>query len=273
MKKVKRAPIAAATLREIYLRSGNRCAFPGCSHALVNAEGAFIAQVCHIEAAMPGGERFNPDQTNKQRAAASNLLLLCYEHHVETNDVEMYTVDGMRRIKTEHERVFSDIVGSMLRTVVDHTTLSQPAKATKLASINSVLGWNQCNEELEPLIEELDVLAAKLSQVPQQSRSLLAILVKRSQKSPVGDYEVALVPDVMNAASLNMREMRNLNSSLDMFNFTFDDGNTDFGVEAIGLSTLPDSGWNFWRDLKRYCRKRKLPIEALIINLDFSILD
>lgn len=35
MEKVKRISPTAATLRELYILSGNRCAFPGCNHEMM----------------------------------------------------------------------------------------------------------------------------------------------------------------------------------------------------------------------------------------------
>ncbi len=51
-------------LRELYLKSGNQCAFPACNNLMMNKDGDFVVVVCHIEAAMPGGERFNKNKTN-----------------------------------------------------------------------------------------------------------------------------------------------------------------------------------------------------------------
>jgi hypothetical protein len=39
--------------------------------------GVFIGQLCHIEAAEEGGQRFNERMTNEERRAFENLLLLC----------------------------------------------------------------------------------------------------------------------------------------------------------------------------------------------------
>ena len=61
---VKRLAPRGETLRELFLKSGNLCAFPGCASLMMNAEGVFVGQVCHIEAAEVGGERFNPSMTN-----------------------------------------------------------------------------------------------------------------------------------------------------------------------------------------------------------------
>ena len=59
----------AEVLRALFARSGNRCAFPGCNAVLVNERNQFVANVCHIEAAEEGGERFNPLQSDEIGAA------------------------------------------------------------------------------------------------------------------------------------------------------------------------------------------------------------
>ena len=93
-------------IRGLFARSGNQCAFPKCSQLLVNDRNRFIGHVCHIEAANPGGERYNSNQTDDDRSAYDNLLLMCYPHHVETDEVDVYTVEKLREIKLEHESNF-----------------------------------------------------------------------------------------------------------------------------------------------------------------------
>lgn len=94
------------TLRALFARSGNQCAFPGCTHPLVNGDNLFIAQVCHIEAASSGGERFNPDSDDEYRRSYENLILLCYPHHIETDDVDRYPVEKLKEMKLNHEQLF-----------------------------------------------------------------------------------------------------------------------------------------------------------------------
>lgn len=98
-----RKPNLTEVLREIFALSGNKCAFPNCNHQLINEEGIYVAQICHIEAANPKGQRYNPDQNDEERRYASNLLLLCHEHHKVTDDVTKYTVDVLKQMKKEHE--------------------------------------------------------------------------------------------------------------------------------------------------------------------------
>lgn len=101
-----RLPIKTDVLRALFARSGNQCAFPGCTAALVNEKNQFIAQVCHIEAAEAGGERFNAGKTDEQRRQYENLILLCYPHHIETDDVKTFPVERLREIKVAHEATF-----------------------------------------------------------------------------------------------------------------------------------------------------------------------
>lgn len=93
-------------LRALFARSGNQCAFPGCTQSLINDKNKFIAQVCHIEAASEGGERFNPEGNDEHRRSYENLLILCYPHHIETDDVEEYPANRLQQIKRDHEQLF-----------------------------------------------------------------------------------------------------------------------------------------------------------------------
>lgn len=101
-----RLPPKTDVLRALFARSGNQCAFPGCTQPLVNEKNKFIAQVCHIEAASEGGERYNPSGNDEYRRSYENLVILCYPHHIETNDVGEYPAERLLKIKREHEQRF-----------------------------------------------------------------------------------------------------------------------------------------------------------------------
>lgn len=95
------------TLRALFAKSGNKCAFPGCKHLIINHKNQLIGEVCHIEAAEEGGERYNPNQSDEDRRHYDNLILLCHEHHVETNDVHEYTVSKLKEMKRLHEEKYN----------------------------------------------------------------------------------------------------------------------------------------------------------------------
>jgi len=97
------------TQKKLFALSGNRCAFPGCDLKFVNDED-LVAAVCHIEAASPGGQRFNPKQTDEQRRQLDNLILLCPNHHVFTDNVDKYPVQTLRDMKEAHEARIEELL-------------------------------------------------------------------------------------------------------------------------------------------------------------------
>ncbi len=91
------------TVRILFGLSHNQCAFPNCNKELVNRNNAKDSNICHIEAANETGERYNPEMTDKERADYPNLIALCIQHHDETDDVEKYTVEVLKQMKSDHE--------------------------------------------------------------------------------------------------------------------------------------------------------------------------
>lgn len=56
----KRLAAKSETLRELFLRSGNLCTYPGCNRLMLSESGKFVGQLCHIEAAgVPTGDYCN----------------------------------------------------------------------------------------------------------------------------------------------------------------------------------------------------------------------
>lgn len=115
--RVKRLTPKPETIRRLFLLSGNQCAYPGCSHPIILDDGTYVGEICHIRAAEKGGERFDINQTNESRRHFDNLMLMCMDHHVLTNDVAQFTPERMRQMKAEHEQRFK--IG--LATMMDST--------------------------------------------------------------------------------------------------------------------------------------------------------
>jgi hypothetical protein len=122
-----RKSILDSTIKRLYALSGNRCAFPGCTITFVDTENDTknLSNICHIEAAEPGGERYNPSSNDDERRGFENLILLCPTHHAETDNVSQYTVEVLRKMKQEHEaKMLQPEVlqkySSALNIVIDH---------------------------------------------------------------------------------------------------------------------------------------------------------
>ncbi len=92
-----------ATIKRLFAVSGNQCAFPGCSTPLV-VSGTVTGEVCHIRARSPDGPRYDPTQTDEERHAFENLVLMCPVHHrIVDADPGTYTVEKLLGIKARHE--------------------------------------------------------------------------------------------------------------------------------------------------------------------------
>lgn len=107
MKKYSRK-ISIDTLKFLLARSGNQCAFSDCSHPIFDDNNLFIAQLCHIEAVSPNGQRYNPNKTDEEINSHDNLVFLCYRHHKVTDNVDLYPIPKLKEIKTNHEAKFKE---------------------------------------------------------------------------------------------------------------------------------------------------------------------
>jgi len=101
-----RLSLSSTVVKRLFAYSGNECAYPNCILPMANDK-TILGQICHIEAAEKGGERFNDKSNDKYRRSFDNLILMCAHHHNVTNDVDNYTVEKLTEIKKAHENRFS----------------------------------------------------------------------------------------------------------------------------------------------------------------------
>jgi hypothetical protein len=90
-------------VKRLFAASGNRCAFPKCNlHIAIGTE--LIGEICHIRGRRPNSPRHDPQQTDSDRHAFENLILLCANHHKVIDDDEVsYPVARLQKIKADHE--------------------------------------------------------------------------------------------------------------------------------------------------------------------------
>jgi len=166
------------TIKKLYGRSGNRCAFPDCNVTFLDSEkDTNYSNICHIEDANPGG-RYNPNMTDKERADYKNLILLCPNHHIETNDTDKYKKEVLLEMKRVHEdKVLQNLSEkgllvkhpSILSIVISHIGVSMfdeysedvigtaPDPERKI-QYNKVVRY-------KPIIEECKVYHGKLNKI------------------------------------------------------------------------------------------------------------
>jgi hypothetical protein len=281
--KAKRLTPKGDTLRQLFLKSGNLCAFPGCGSLMMNAAGDFIGQLCHIEAAERGGERFNPNMSNEDRRQAANLMMMCYEHHQVTNDVVRFPVAKLREMKAAHERRFSHPDRAILETLKDWTEDDKPTQVLNLRRLDRVLEWNLPAEELQEAVDELNEYVASLRNVPIELRRFLGAVAKRTAKMantrvvgrPIGAHATSiLISDLRGALRLAERTIGDKANQLDRYGLgDVDEMDTVLGPKpSVRIFDLK-SGWPLWSDLIRFCELASESLEAFTDDLNFGRLD
>ncbi len=168
------------TLKKLFALSGNQCAFPGCIKTLVNTGNAKDSNICHIEAANEDGERYRESMCDKERADYNNLILLCVQHHTETDDVEKYTVVNLKQMKEEHEAKIALLIlgrsSSMLKFAVDKisriglstlksTDVTKSFNITDKLNHNGVTIKRRIINELKVYYHKLNILYDELDKV------------------------------------------------------------------------------------------------------------
>lgn len=195
---------SGATLRALLAKSGNQCAFPGCVAELVTDDNLYVGELCHIEAAEPGGPRYNPDSSDDDRRAYRNLVLLCHAHHRRVDsDPSKWTSAWLREIKASHEtgflrnpfKVDESVIFQMERDIEEYWDAvlqgrdrhPVPDLAVRLdVGADGLAVFRRLAESIERLSSILDRLSLSDHQLPGELREFLQRI----------GYDVAVLDDV-----------------------------------------------------------------------------
>lgn len=277
----KRLAPSLSTLRELFLKSGNLCAFPGCEKLMMNADGVFIGQVCHIEAAEKDGERFNSSMTNEQRRDVSNLMLMCYEHHQVTNDVDRFTVEILRGYKRDHESRFSRPDRAILERLTDWTRLDEPSEAQNLKRFNQVIPAGLTEEELRGSAQLLNSLVTRLKVVPVDVRRFVGAVALRMYRvkhtNAVQTHfrvsDAILASDLRGAFRVGDAAIAQRAKELEAYGLGGITEIYDGEMEHPAVFLRRIEGWPFWLELAEFCEKAPESMDAFTVDLDFGRLD
>lgn len=273
----KRLTPTKTTIRKLFALSGNLCAFPGCVHLLIDADGEFIGQVAHIEAAEPGGERFNPTMTNEQRRHPDNLVLLCYEHHIKTNDEKVWTVEKLKKIKADHERRFQNPEKAILAGLKDWTQSDELILPKNLDGMLKALDSPFLDadraEDKERYLEAVLKFLGEYKNVPHDTRLFLGAVVERmltvekNGLTNVGTHRTSIPADDVRAAlNLSLAKLRRNCEALDLYGL----GGLDEGFGGYEISIRHIYDVPFWYEVLEYCKKAHHSFKTYYLDLDFS---
>lgn len=281
---VERLQPKMTVLRQLFLHSGNFCAYPECNTQLVDRDGDFMADVCHIEAAEVGGQRFNPSMTNEQRREFSNLILLCGAHHKKTNNEKLFPVSAMKEMKRAHEAKFSQPENLLVNKLKDWTKNNEPSLAKNLLKMNKVLKWGTKEEDLEDNVKELNEFILTIRRVPASSLQFAYSVAERANTikdsnavKRAGHLSPSLkiaISDLKAAFQIGDHELKRRIDALAGYGLG-DVDEIDYGigpVQAVALYSL-DSGWPIWDSLVEFCEATGTPSECFTAELNFSVLD
>jgi hypothetical protein len=246
---------------------------------MMDASGAFIGEVCHIEAALTEGERFNPQMTNEERRHVSNLMLMCHEHHVITNDENAFPVARLRQIKAEHEARFANPGRAILAELRDWTQASEPTLPSSLDRLNYVLKQEVNAEDIKYQLNLIERLVGSFCNVPEEVRKFLGAVAERmlamrgTRVVGTGMWDGGpkiLVSDLAGAFRISIEDVMEMGTKLEHYGLGAVVSSWD-GEPAIVLKEV--DGWSFWVDLARFCAEVSEPMDAFTLDLDFARLD
>lgn len=268
---VKRLNPKSEVLRELYLKSGNLCAYPGCNSLLLNKDGVFIGQICHIEAAEEGGPRFNPNMTNEERRSYSNLMLMCYEHHKVTDDVNKFPKERLYGMKIRHEEKYGNFLEKIINSIKDYGIDDNFREAKNCLKMSDVLEWGLNEIECYQSAVALNKLLAKLKNLPPETKKLLSIMVSRAYNKP----RYGLIIPLHEIEKVTFFDSKKISENMEILKrsgITHDiEQDDEDGYYLARLCT--SDGWQHWEDIKLFCEKEKIDLDEITVKLNFEIFD
>lgn len=275
-----RLPPTETTVKELFAKSGNQCAFPGCLLPVVDEFGTVIAQIVHIKGVKPTAPRFDSTQTPRDRRHASNLVIMCNPHHKITDDEALYPVERMRNIKEAHEGRFSGVVAGLQRVLEDQTKHAVVHPPETMARYGEVFGLTQ--EEARNTREQFMTLLDHLAKLPPDARSVLATIVERGRDGGLASWtmEGAIelpLPELRAVLGVTGNQLRD--ELVILKNHRLADVDLEGTEESLGapvVLAIPSAkGLDEYvlRDLKAVSTATGVSLTRPIVWLDFRLLD
>lgn len=262
------------TLRELYLLSGNQCAYGGCAEPILTAEGTLHGDVAHIRGALPQSARFDPTMTNERRRAADNLLLLCKLHHADIDNrdlAEKYPVEFVEAMKATHEAKFQKAITALIGDSTLETTPTYP-------STLGAFGYGPEDEEFADLHPMVCAFADRLAAIPPSTRQILALAIihgeVRGYSGP--DKDVVIDPArLREVADIPPEDVNEFIHLLEGYGVITSDSTDGYGRTLLTLagSTPTGYGWDLYVELKDIAAGHRSVIERAVNDLDFTVFD
>ncbi|MFI8459144.1 hypothetical protein [Kitasatospora sp. NPDC085464] len=264
--------------RDLWVLSGNECAYDGCTQRLMDESGAWVGEIAHIIGVGSTGARNDPSLTDDELRHFSNLVILCGTHHTMIDHVgsrDQYTVEYLRAMKERHEAKVRYVVERFEEQFLDVTKASTVRPCSTLNQF-----WlGDDPEERAWHVEEVNRIAGLIGELTPAARQVLAFLIERD--APIDLWELGR----HNGEAEPVRTSR-LMAELDNRGFAYVDEDAfegDLPHQVVlrtggpggvtGRSVL--NGWSdFWDMLRNHLATRTdASARDVIVDLNFSLLD
>ncbi|MCV7620503.1 HNH endonuclease [Micrococcus luteus] len=266
-----------ATTRELYVYSGNQCAYTDCTDVLLQQNGNWNCEVAHIYGVMPGSARGNHNLTNEELRKPSNLLLLCPSHHNEIDNKNLestYTVDVVRDMKVQHESKFKTALLGLER-IIDGTAGQVVKRPENLCALDGF-----CSNLTELEIQENVELAAPFVEAlvgqPAALRDVISLVLchGRVENHWGADVVRATTARIEAASSsITTNELWRRAKSLEHDGLLSIDDDDGLWYFVLIDPTAKGVGWDIFVAIHKLAAGRSDIIRRIINDLDFSVMD
>ena len=129
------------TAIRVWTGAGGRCSFDDCPNDLFDiTPDKLLGHLAHIVARKYDGPRGDPHYPESKLNSPENLMLFCAHHHqMVDSDVPAFTVEGLRKTKSQHEQRVADVL-RMARPWKEAWNLIYYLNIPRLAMFSAVCG-------------------------------------------------------------------------------------------------------------------------------------
>ena len=264
------------TIKELFAKSGNVCAFPGCRHPVIDEQGNVVAQIVHIRGVRPGAPRFDESQSPEDRRQPSNLTIMCWGHHKATDDEALYPTAKMAEIKASHENRFGGLLAGLRLTLTDQTayTTSRPPETMALYQTEYGLSDADVRETQVQFVR----LQEELARLPPDARSVLATIIERGSHDEDNVYELP-IPELRDVLGVSDAALGEQLATLKHNGFVDIDSDLRDGYYSTTefVYTTPrmpgTDGVPLLDDLVHFSEITGRRVAGVVVELDFRLLD
>lgn len=249
----------------------------------MTSDGELAGEIAHIEGALPTSARFNPGMTNEERRAYDNLLLMCGTHHTiidsdkdKPKDKHKWPVPKLVELKRAHEAIYTAAIDKLRLQVGDITDGVSFKPAANGKALQDAP--NLSEDQLDGSCTVINQFAERLSKIPLDARSLLAIVIARGKEggglggdSGEVNIPVAVLESVADCSPTKLRQHADV---LEHFGLLYLEHDPFEGPPVyVAHNSTPEFGWPLFLEIRAVAGDDHSIVRRILCELDFTAFD